>query len=115
MSKRFFRLNDDKTISLAYENLNPTEVQDLIDRLKGNLWFIRQASPSIQEVLLKSMRRVGSEISFQYSWEGPVHTIDLDDYDPENPDAWIVPPNFALEQEVWSDARQFIIDCLEAE
>lgn len=111
MSERFFRVNPDNTISLAYDNLNLTEIQTLIDKLKGNLLIMSRRKASVQEVLMKSMRRSAGKITFQFSWTGVVHEIDLDD-----PDGPCIPfPDVPLSEEDWADARQFILDCVEAE
>jgi len=111
MSERFFRVNPNGTISLAYNNLNPSEIQLLIDKLKGNLWVLKQRKSTPQEVLLKTMRRSAGKITFQFAWDGEVHEVDLDD-----PDGPCLPfPDVPMSEEDWASARQFILDCVEAE
>jgi hypothetical protein len=111
MSERFFRINPNNTVSLAYEDLNPSEVEDLIEKLKGQLWVMKQKPAHPASVIMKSIRldRVASKITFKFSWDGESQEIDLDD-----PDGPCIPfPDVPMSEEEWADARRFLLDCVE--
>ena len=96
-----FSFNGDGTISLHYDNLNPAEVGELINRLQGNLWMLRQQKEDPISIMKKSARlnRARGELSFRLSWEAEEMIINLDDEFP------LSPPNIDLSE---SQNEQYI-------
>lgn len=90
-----FSFNNDGTISVHYDSLNPSQVEELINRLQGNLWMMRQRKEDPIEVMKKSakLNRARGELSFQLSWDAEEILINLDDEFP------LCPPNIELSEE----------------
>jgi len=88
-----FSVNNNGTISVHWDNLNPAEVEELISMLQGNLWVLKQRDQNPIEVLQKSVRlnRIQGEISFRLSWSAPEITFD--------PELEIPEPNIVLSEE----------------
>jgi capsule polysaccharide export protein KpsC/LpsZ len=62
-------INDNGDISIHYDNLNPSEVENLISTLQGHLWNMKQKKESPIDVMVKSVRRSrNGDISFKLSW-----------------------------------------------
>ncbi len=91
--KNVMMFNEDGSISLHYDNLNPTEIESLISILQGNLWAMKQKAENPIEVLQKSVRlnRILGEISFRLSWSAPEITFD--------PELELPDPNISLSEE----------------
>lgn len=87
-----FSINNNGTISLHYDNLNPAQVQDLINRLQGNLWAMKQKNEDPILVMKKSaqLNRAKGELSFRLAWDAEEIIINLDDEFP------LCPPNIYL-------------------
>lgn len=88
-----FSVNNNGTISVHWDNLNPAEVEELISMLQGNLWILKQREENPIEVLQKSVRlnRIRGEISFRLSWSAPEITFD--------PELELPDPNISLSEE----------------
>ena len=78
-----FSMNDDGTISVNYQNMNPGQVQELISMLQGNLWVMQQKKESPISVMQKSAKlsRASGKLSFRLSWSAEEITYNL--YDEE--------------------------------
>jgi hypothetical protein len=76
-----FSLNDNGTISLHYDNLNPAQVEELISTLQGNLWFMKSKKEDPIVVMKKSAKlsRARGELSFRLAWDAEEMLINLDD------------------------------------
>lgn len=90
-----FSLNNNGTISVHYDNLNPAQVEELISTLQGNLWFMKSKKEDPIDVMKKSAKlsRARGELSFRLSWDAEEILINLDDEFP------LSPPNIILSED----------------
>jgi hypothetical protein len=79
-----FLVNDDGTINVHYDRLNPSEVMSLINMLEGNANLLKAKNQSPIDVFKRSARlnRLIGEITFQFNWDGPVHRVSLNERPP---------------------------------
>lgn len=85
---------DESGLSLHYQNLNPAQVEELIQRLQGNLWAMKTKKEDPILVMKKSARlnRAKRELTFRLSWDAEDIIINLDDEFPMSP------PNILLSE-----------------
>lgn len=80
MNEKSFSINvKDMGISVHRDNMNPSEVMDLIKTLQGNLYVIMRQKSDPIDVLKKSIRlnRASGEVSFRLSWSSNELTANI--------------------------------------
>jgi hypothetical protein len=82
MSKRSFEIDPKRgVISVHMDNMNPSEIQELMSRLDANLRILLSERKNPCDVLAESVRLYmgRKEMTFHLNWNAPMMTVNLED------------------------------------
>lgn len=81
--KNFLVNPEDGTVNIHYDNLNPADILELIERLKCSCDYIKNMQQTVIEIMEKSckLNKAKNEISFHLSWDAEAIIFNLDNDD----------------------------------
>lgn len=78
-----FKVNEDFTLSIHWDNINPDECDNLIGMINENLTAAKHFHRNPIEVMNSSARMSGDLITFRLAWDSPEISFSLDEDFPE--------------------------------
>lgn len=70
----YFKVNDNSTISVKFDNMNLQDISDLIKKLQSNIKYISNNDPIA--IMQSTAKRYDGKISYRLSWN--CHELEID-------------------------------------